>query len=407
MFVPIDNVDMGVFKVDEWINHTRDASEGKLISPEFAMEILSKTNNFANIKKVLRNIRENCTTKEQLLPYKEFVLSCVDGREMSGEALASLQEMAKVCECEEEFDKLNAKPKFYDKKDCDNAKVVRSDEDIKKLVGHKVKAYFDMDSVKFGDSALEDVIAVSFKKGSKVKISNLLFEPEKMDVSGCAYFYAEACNLSNILELSFGEDTRVHIVLANKLSRNLDFSKCASVILQACGASTFDEFKLKDGADFTLCSVLDLPSNLNLSNCSKLVIKSCDLSKVEELKFREGADIKLENITEMPESLDISMCHKVNIYKCDLSRVKELKFGKGSVVEIDSGVNSPEVLDISLCEDFCYGSPIFDGVKTLKLKNHSQKKQYEKSLKNFKGEIVYTEENTMMKKIAGIFSMGM
>ena len=38
MFVKIDNIDMDAFKVEEWINRTRDANGG-VITPEFAMEI--------------------------------------------------------------------------------------------------------------------------------------------------------------------------------------------------------------------------------------------------------------------------------------------------------------------------------------------------------------------------------
>ena len=404
MFVPIDNVDMGVFKVDEWINHTRDASEGKLISPEFAMEILSKTNNFANIKKVLKNIRDNCTTKEQLMPYKEFILSCVDEREMSGEAMASLQEMARVCDCEEEFEKANAKPKFYKKKDCDNARVVRTKDEIDSLFGSDVKAYFDMDEVFLEDVSLYNVKGLKFKENSKVKLRFLMFEPDIIDVSRCSKVIIENCTLKE--NMKFRDDADVLLGLAGDLPKDLDVSNCAKVTLYSCSAGNIEEFKLKEGGEFYMSSVCSVPEKMDLSNCSKVEIKSCDLGKVKELKFREGADIKLYEAGELLESLDVSMCSKVDIFGCDLSRVKELKFGKGSVVEIGKGVISPEILDISLCEDFCFGSPIFDGVKTLKLKNHSQKKQYEKSLKNFKGEIVYTDENTVMKKIAGIFSMG-
>ncbi len=42
MHVKIDNQDMDALKVEEWINRTRDANGG-VISPEFAMEILTKT----------------------------------------------------------------------------------------------------------------------------------------------------------------------------------------------------------------------------------------------------------------------------------------------------------------------------------------------------------------------------
>ena len=86
MFVAIDNNEMNVPQVLDWINRTKNANDN-VISPEFAMEILSKTNFFGHIKAVLKNIKDRCKTKEEILPYKEFILSCVDRREMSDEAM--------------------------------------------------------------------------------------------------------------------------------------------------------------------------------------------------------------------------------------------------------------------------------------------------------------------------------
>ena len=43
MFVAINNKDMNIYDVEKWINNTRKANGG-VISPEFAMEILGKTN---------------------------------------------------------------------------------------------------------------------------------------------------------------------------------------------------------------------------------------------------------------------------------------------------------------------------------------------------------------------------
>ena len=85
MFVAINNTDMGLSDIEKWIKTARD-DNGGIISPEFAMEILSKTNHLGHIKKVLRNIKDNCVTPEKIAPYREFILSCVDGREMSPNA---------------------------------------------------------------------------------------------------------------------------------------------------------------------------------------------------------------------------------------------------------------------------------------------------------------------------------
>ena len=201
MFVVINNTDMNVFKIDEWINHTRDANGG-VISPEFAMEVLSKTNFRGHIKKVLKNIRENCTTKEQLMPYKEFILSCVDEREMSGEAMASLQEMADTCEVREEFDVANNKPKFYGEKDCE-AVVIQSREEFKNLKNKNLKIYFGTDCIDLSNCDLSEVKELKFKDGAKVRLSYAKKLPHNLDLSMCDYVSLGDCDLSQVEELKF------------------------------------------------------------------------------------------------------------------------------------------------------------------------------------------------------------
>ena len=286
---------------------------------------------------------------------------------MSVNALKDLQEMAKDCGIsEDEFNKVNDKPKFYDVLDCDNTAVLKSEKDIVIVVGEKLKAYFDIDNVKLSNSILRGVEVAKFKKGSVVNMRSVAFLPKKIDVSDCAYFFTEGCDFDNDFELNFGEGSTVHIEVMGLLPKNLDVSKCASVTLQSCGAFLIKDFKFKDGAEVTLCAVNDLPKNLDVSNCSIVTIKNCDVRHIEELKFREGSEAYLEYITEMPKSLDVSMCDKVVITDCD-----------------------------------------FWNVKTLKLRNSDQKKLLENELKFFQGEIIYTEENSMMKKFAGLFGMGM
>ena len=106
MFVTIWNNNISAIKIEDMIQRTRNNGE---ITPEFAMEILSLTNHRSNIKKLVNSIKDICTTKEDILPYKEFILSCVDEREVSADTLACLQEMADLCECCEEFEKANKK----------------------------------------------------------------------------------------------------------------------------------------------------------------------------------------------------------------------------------------------------------------------------------------------------------
>ena len=71
MFVCIENNNMGIAAVDAWIKTNRN-NNANVISPEFAMEVLAKTNHFGHIKMVLKNIKEKCNTHEKIVPYKEF-----------------------------------------------------------------------------------------------------------------------------------------------------------------------------------------------------------------------------------------------------------------------------------------------------------------------------------------------
>ena len=118
MFVEIENRDMNEHNVDKWIKLTRKDS-GDIISPEFAMKILSKTNHIANIKTVLKNIKAQCVDEnkklvlELVLPYREFILSCVDGREQSEMIMSDLIELAEACGCKEELETINNNEKVY------------------------------------------------------------------------------------------------------------------------------------------------------------------------------------------------------------------------------------------------------------------------------------------------------
>ena len=163
MFVLINNTDMNINDIEKWIKTARD-DNGGVISPESAMEVLSKTNHLGHIKKVLRNIKDKCTTPEKIAPYKEFILSCVDGREMSGEAMDMLQEMAGLCGCsEDEFKVANGKLKIYGKFDCDNVVIVKSIKEFEALRGENLRVYFDADYVNLGCCDLSGVKQIKFR----------------------------------------------------------------------------------------------------------------------------------------------------------------------------------------------------------------------------------------------------
>ena len=432
MFVEIDNKDMDVFKVEEWINETRDANGG-VISPEFAMDILKKTNHFAHIKKVLKNITKACSDEngelvaDKVLAYKEFILSCVDGREMSPQALEMLQEMADVCEVRDEFDEKNAKPKEYDKDDC-KVVVVKSKEEFEALEGNDLRIFFDADEVDLTWCDLDKVKKIRFRDGAVVDLSGAKNLPKVLDLSMCSKVDMFMCDLEG-LKLKFRDGAEVNLRYAENLPKDLDLSMCSKVNLEWCNLEGL-KLKFREGAEVSLKSAKNLPQDLDVSMCSKVDMFMCDLeglklkfrdgaevnlryaknlpkdldlsmcSKVNlgwcnleglKLKFREGAEVDLSGAKNLPKDLDLSMCDKVDLHGCDLSRVEKIKFREEAEVDLKGAKNLPKELDLSMCSKVNLTDCDLSGVEKIKIKfkNKAQKEKFMKKAKNFSGKVEY------------------
>ena len=370
MFVKIDNQDMDAFKVEKLINETRDANGG-VISPEFAMEILGKTNHFAHIKKVVNHIKKSCMdengelVKDKVLAYKEFILSSVDGREMSPQALDMLSELAVLCGCSDEFVKANKRSKIYEINDCDNidVKIVKSKEELKALTGDNLRVIFDSYEVFLTNYDLSKVKALKFKEGAEVELKWVKNLPECFDVSGCSKVNLRYCDLSGVKEIKFREGAEVNLNNAEKLPKVLDLSVCSKVNLSWCDFSGVKEIKFKEGAEVDLNRARSLPKDLDVSMCSRVGLVKCNLNGIS-LNFREGAEVDLEEAYNLPKELDLSMCSQVNLKDCDLTGVEKIKF-----------------------------------------KDRKQKREFMNKTKNFSGEVEY--EETTIGKIGKVFNKEM
>ena len=321
MFVKIDNQDMDALKVEEWIKETRDANGG-VISPEFAMEVLGKTNHFAHIKKVINLIKKACLDEngelvaDKVLAYKEFILSAVDRREMSPQAMAVLQELAETGGFRDEFDKTNDKVKIYEVKDCENVdvKIIKSKEEFYDIEDKNLRVFFDADEVNLSCCNLKGM-KLKFREGAEVNLTSAYNFPKDLDVSMCSYVNLGGCDLDGI-ELKFREGAEVRLCGAENLSKELDVSMCSKIDLSGCNLEGLN-LKFREGADVDLMRAKNLPKDLDLSMCSKVDLSYCDLEGLN-LKFKEGAEVDLSCAENLPKELDLSMCSKVNLSECDL-----------------------------------------------------------------------------------------
>ena len=339
MFVAIDNTVLNVHNIDEQIKRERDANEG-IISPEFAMEVLSKTNNFANIKKVLKTIKDTKTNKEDLLPYSEFILSCVDGREMSNVALDYLCSLADICEIRDKLETINEKPKVYSSKD-DKGRVVYDKWGMKTVLSDNIPIFIDLskennarDRVWFRDDDFSNVVGIKGDEGIELNFSRVKNIRKNLTIDGVGMVKITFCeweDRSGRLDLigcrSFSLSS------TDKVPENIDVSSCKVVNFYAVDMGKFDTIKFGDDVDLTFKDCVNMPEKLDLSFASDVGFVAVDLSKVKELKFRDGANVEFcsqifagrDVDTILPEYMDFSNCGEVKI-QGETTALKQVKF---------------------------------------------------------------------------------
>ena len=241
-FVPIDNQDMNIADVDYWIKDTRNKNNN-VITPEFAMEVLRKTNHCGHLKTVVRNIKERCKTTEEIYPYREFILGCVDKREVSNAICSDLREMAKLARCRDTFDELIDGPKIYSAMDC---KLIHVNNSLEYRA---------------------------------VKDKNVAMQTSR----NCAEF--EGCDFSDFNRCIFRAD-KVDLWSCKGFSGVLNFSDSYWLNLLGSDLSNVNEIKFRKGADVTLSNTKNLPKVLDVSMCRDVNFSGCDMANVEELRYK-------------------------------------------------------------------------------------------------------------------------
>ena len=366
MFVAIDNKDMNEQNIDKWIKNTRDDNGG--ITPDFAMEVLSKTNHIANIKTVIRNIKAQCIDEnkklvpELVLPYRDFILSCVDEREQSKMVMADLCELAEACGCKDELDAINNEPKLYRLRDCQGITVNSSEEfsDLEyPLVTPSMNVFLNFDCFDRYGLDFRDYKALKFRDNSSIHLRAAEHFREGLDFSMCSVVDLGYADLENVENLKFREGAVVDLSGVKNMPHDVDVASCSRIELSECDLSVIDNLKFRDMSSVILEKAYNLPENLDVSMCHKVVLSGCDLSGLKNLKFRKGAIVEFytsrynffTDTDKFPEVLDFSGCDRVDLTDCDVSNVKELKFGDNTRLDLACIKGLKGVLDFSTCID--------------------------------------------------------
>ena len=351
MFVAIDNKDINAQNIDELINHTRD-DNGGIISPEFAMEVLSKTNHIANIKKVIKNIKSNCVDKngkfvpELVLPYKEFILSCVDGREQSKMIKSDLTELAEACGCKDELEIINNNEKVYSNTDVKGV-VVRDMYDrnnMENMLNLGIPVFIDINKVYNGNVVpyvrlremdFSNVIAIRAKDLSDLSFDNVSNLPGKVILENTSVVkFIGSSWRDGVEKLDVSKANTLMIKRCANVPENIDASNCNVVNFEAINLSNWDKIKFGDDVILTLKLCDNVSENFDVSFVSDLYIYGTDISKAKDLKFKDGANVVMDSakvnynteiVTVVPEFLDFSHCDKVKFSARPLE-VKEIWF---------------------------------------------------------------------------------
>ena len=405
MFVRIKNEGLDISEVDSWIKRSRDGSVDKKISPELAMEILSKTNHRAHIKTVLRNINDNCMSDEEMAPYKDFILACIDGREVSPQVLINLRQMADACHISKEFEEVNKKDKFYGEIDCEKAEiVVRTNGTFEDDISDYSVARFEYDKNHDG--------CYDVKCSSSCKLSRTCdFSSTKDGKIGHYISLSNNVDLANVDKLIFGENDKVefgfydripHIKSASwsirsyhvhNLHGKIDVSMCNLVDFSGCDFKDVEELKTENvkSLDFKYAtnffkkyhfknnesinlsgikfdkdtklsfenvhwmsfSKSSFPEVWDFSGVDEIVFHNCDFSNVKEMKFKEGAKITITG--NISEDFDFSLFSDITFADCDLTNLKKLKFRDGARVRFIEDVHCDKLLDVSNCGEVYFG----------------------------------------------------
>ena len=277
MFVKIDNY-KDIHEIDRLINGAKNTNN---LSPQFAMEVLRMGNYYGNIKKLLHSIENLGESKWG--EYKEFALSCVDGREVSPESLVILQNIAKASGCEDEFNNINANEKIYEAKSC----------------------------------------KVCCRQGKYIQ---------------------EDLSEFDVLHHEHDDDV---CVWDAKLPKFADFSECAKgVDFTMTDCSVVKKFAFADNDDVIRFIHIGRPINnekrgafpkvLDLSQANRVTFDRCDFEGVDEIKFKQGSVVSFFYTSSHPKKLDFSMCEDL-VGDFHASEVEELVFKDKNYAEVFMG----------------------------------------------------------------------
>lgn len=280
MFIEIDKPKNAI-DVENWLKKQRE-SNGGYLSPKIVEEALSYTNNFANIKFILKEINR-FKTKEEKLPFKNVIFSMVTNRECSDASIETMKNIAKECDFLDEFERYQR----YCSTMAKNGGTV-----YHARYPHILKVATQKELV---DNALDWAVVEGYMP----------------DVLVC-------------------EDAECIDITQGRLPSVCIFPNARDVMLNEIEG--IKQLRLKEGCVLTL-EGMEVPGKVDLDKCRECQFNMCSFLNVDSASFREGAEVNFYKCTQMPFRMDLSRCNSASFGGSDFYRTKSIKLKNGRMKE--------------------------------------------------------------------------
>lgn len=372
-FVDIENKSISPIQIDAWIKTRRNAE--KIITPEFALEILKRTNNFANIKVVVKEIQK--LPKEKQLEYKDFVLSAVSSRMQTEQTLEALCQLAIDGDYLQEFIDENTNSKIYFSKTCRTKQINNtnpSEQDfstydtlvcysqrvgllsstIEKCTLPQYVSFVNLKEINLIDNNYNNSKEINFSSISRINISHQTsILPEELDFSSCQKVRFSFCDLSSIKTLQMPPQTTLSIQGCWNLPQTMLLQNLTTLTI-ASHFNTTEELIIDKCNQVSLSSSTRVPKNIIIKNCKSVKLEAIDFN-IKELNLENIQYISLckkqfgrsDSKEIPPKTLDLSSCNEIIFQNFPLGKIKELKFGTNhESVDLQYAKSMPKVLDL-------------------------------------------------------------
>ena len=373
-FVDIENKSISPIQIDAWIKTRRNAE--KIITPEFALEILKRTNNFANIKVVVKEIQK--LPKEKQLEYKDFVLSAVSSRMQTEKTLEALCQLAIDGDYLQEFIDENTNSKIYFTKTCRTKQINNtnpSEQDfstydtlvcyshrvgllsstIEKCTLPQYVSFVNLKEINLINNNYSNTTEINFGPTTKVSISHQESKlPEELDFRSCAKVCFFFCDLSSLKTLHIAPQSTIQIQGCRNLPQTMEFQDLRALSI-ASGFNTTEELIIDKCNQVSLSSSTRIPKKITIKNCKSVKFDAIDfnikeliLENIDHITLCKKQFSRSDSKEIPPKILDLSSCNEIIFQNFPLSKIKELKFGTNhESVDLQYAKSLPKVLDLS------------------------------------------------------------